>query len=156
MQPHMSSLSLAWLISQLMSILKLVLRYVIISESCSSFVIEPCHLPPSLYTDCNRARCHDPRTCHPSMCPMLNLQFFDGDLISFCFFSFSLCVAPQGEFLGRMGLVERLHQLAANLTSEDEVKDLIQSTEKVATGSMGNKFKFLSISHPSIKPPGFS
>lgn len=71
-------------------------------------------------------------------------------------FSLSLSVAPQGEFLGRMGLVERLHQLAANLTSEDEVKDLIQSTEKVATGSMGNKFKFLSISHPSIKPPGFS
>jgi SAM-dependent MidA family methyltransferase len=55
-----------------------------------------------------------------------------------------------------MGLVERLHQLAANISSEDDLKNLIQSTEKVATGSMGNKFKFLSISHPAVKPPGFT
>jgi SAM-dependent MidA family methyltransferase len=55
-----------------------------------------------------------------------------------------------------MGLVERLHQLASKLSSEEELKELIQATEKVATGSMGKKFKFLSISHPSITPPGFS
>jgi SAM-dependent MidA family methyltransferase len=55
-----------------------------------------------------------------------------------------------------MGLVERLHLLAANITKEEEIDQLIQSTEKVATGSMGSKFKFIAITHPTITTPGFS
>jgi hypothetical protein len=55
-----------------------------------------------------------------------------------------------------MGLVERLHLLAANITKEEEIDQLIESTEKVATGSMGSKFKFIAITHPTITTPGFS
>lgn len=55
-----------------------------------------------------------------------------------------------------MGIVERLESIVEkeNFT-EEELDRLFSSTEKVATGLMGEKFKFISIVHPSITTPGF-
>jgi hypothetical protein len=54
-----------------------------------------------------------------------------------------------------MGILERLQHVASTLSPQDTER-LLASTEKVATGEMGSKFKFIGIVHPSLHTPGFS
>jgi SAM-dependent MidA family methyltransferase len=60
----------------------------------------------------------------------------------------------KGDFLGQMGLAERIKHITKLLNDED-TKKLIDSTERVAGGVMGTKFKALAITHPLLKVHGF-
>jgi SAM-dependent MidA family methyltransferase len=54
-----------------------------------------------------------------------------------------------------MGIIERVEQLLSRVSSEEESQKIVKSTERLLTGDMGEKFKVMSIVHPSISPPGF-
>ena len=64
----------------------------------------------------------------------------------------------QGEFLLRMGIIERLKQLIdLDTTSDIQANELLSSMKiLVDQTKMGSRFKILSIAHNSIQVPGFS
>lgn len=66
-------------------------------------------------------------------------------------------LATQGEYLMRMGVVERVQQLLNAPTTTDEQGDvLVESLKKlVDPAEMGKRFKVLAITSPGLKIPGF-
>mmetsp|Transcript_8648 Transcript_8648/g.12918 ORF Transcript_8648/g.12918 Transcript_8648/m.12918 type:complete len:489 (-) Transcript_8648:63-1529(-) len=62
----------------------------------------------------------------------------------------------QGEFLGRMGILQRVEQIidSPEVTDADANK-IFESTKRILEGEMGNKFKVISVTHPSVRTPGF-
>jgi len=63
----------------------------------------------------------------------------------------------QGEFLLRMGIIERLKQLIdLDTTSDAQANDLVKSMKMLVDQThMGDRFKIMSISHNSLQVPGF-
>lgn len=62
----------------------------------------------------------------------------------------------QGQFLFNMGLVTRVEQvLDAECTTDEQAQDLVQATQKILTGQMGEKFKAIAIANQGLVTPGF-
>lgn len=66
----------------------------------------------------------------------------------------------QGEFLMRMGIVERVEKLIdIPATTDEEATILVSSMKKLVMdgkGNMGTRFKVMSISHPNTHVAGFN
>jgi NADH dehydrogenase [ubiquinone] 1 alpha subcomplex assembly factor 7 len=66
----------------------------------------------------------------------------------------------QGEFLMRMGIVERVEKLIdLPATTDEEANNLVSSMKKLVMegeGNMGTRFKVMSISHPTTHVAGFN
>ena len=59
----------------------------------------------------------------------------------------------QGEFLMRMGIVERLEQLFALDTTDEQANQLMDAMKKLVTDeAMGKRFKVLGIANEGLAP----
>jgi NADH dehydrogenase [ubiquinone] 1 alpha subcomplex assembly factor 7 len=68
-----------------------------------------------------------------------------------------LPLATQGEYLMRMGVVERVEQLVnSSSTTDEQAEVLVESLRRlIDPAEMGRKYKVLSITSPGLKVPGF-